>query len=193
VSGHGLGERPPSPGVTHPTDERLRVVFDIVEPYIERRYGVPVSISEVPNPFTGDLDGAAIKVDHDQDVESAVFIIAHLFGHTVQWNTNAQAREIGYRIFVNATEAELAALVEYELVACRYSIQLFHEAGIHDLDQWLSDFSACDLAYLLHFYRTTEKRPIMSFWVDGTPRLDPLPIPAFTPTKWVARWDGIVV
>jgi hypothetical protein len=193
VSGPGLGVRAPNPGAPRPTDERLRAVFDLVEPYIERRYGVPVTISAVPNPFTGDLDGAEIKVDHDQEIESAVFIIAHLFGHTVQWNTSPKAREIGYRLYVDATEEELAALVEYELVACRYSIQLFHEAGVHDLDQWLSDFSACDLAYLLHFYRTAEKRPMMSFWQDGTPRLEPLPIPEFTPQKWVARWEGIVV
>ena len=178
---------------SRPTDARLREVFDIVEPYIERRYGVPVRIREVPNPFTGDLDGAEIHVDHDQEVESAVFIIAHLFGHTVQWNTSEEARKIGYRLYVNASEEELAALTQYEIVACRYSIQLFHDAGVWDLDQWLSDFSACDLAYLMHFYRTGEKRPIMSFWVDGTSQLEPLTIPEFTPQKWVTRWDGIVV
>jgi hypothetical protein len=179
--------------VSRPNDERLRAVFDTVEPYIERRYGIPVRISEVPNPFTGDLDGAEIQVDHNQEVESAVFIIAHLFGHTVQWNTSEAARAIGYRLYVNATEEELAALTEYEIVACRYSIQLFHDVGVRDLDQWLSDFSACDLAYLMSYYRTGEKRPMMSFWSDGTPRLEPLAIPEFTPTKWVSRWEGIVV
>jgi hypothetical protein len=132
-------------------------------------------------------------VDHDQDVESALFIIAHLFGHTVQWNTSEAARAIGYRLYVNASEEELRLLTEYEIVACRYSIQLFHDAGVEDLDQWLSDFSACDLRYLMHFYRTGEKRPPMSFWEDGTQRLEPLPIPAFTPHKWVSRWEGIVV
>jgi len=193
VSQPGSGDSRPAPGDSRPSDARLRAVFDTVEPYIERRYGVPVRIREVPNPFTGDLDGAEIHVDHDQEVESAVFIIAHLFGHTVQWNTSAEARKIGYRLYVDATEAELAALTDYEIVACRYSIQLFHEAGVHDLDQWLSDFSACDLAYLMHFYRTGEKRPIMSFWVNGTQRLEPLAIPEFTPQKWVTRWEGIVV
>lgn len=181
------------PRKSRPSDERLRVVFDTIEPYIERRYGVPVRISDVTSPFTGDLDGAEIQVDHDQELESAVFIIAHLFGHTVQWNTSPEARAIGYRLYVHATEEELAALVAYEIVACRYSIQLFHDAGVLDLDQWLSDFSACDLAYLLHFYRTGEKRPMASFWQDGTPRLEPLAIPEFTPHKWVARFEGIVV
>lgn len=179
--------------MTRPSDERLREVFDLVEPYIERRYGIPVRIRDVPNPFTGDLDGAEIHVDHDQEVESAVFIIAHLFGHTVQWNTCEKARAIGYRLYVNATEEELAALTDYEIVACRYSLRLFHDAGVHDLDQWLSDFSACDLRYLMHFYRTGDKRDPMSFWEDGTPVLTELAIPEFTPKKWVSRWEGIVV
>lgn len=179
--------------MTRPSDARLRQVFDRVEPHIEVRYGIPVVIKDVPHPFTGDLDGAEIHVDYDQDIEGAVFIIAHLFGHTVQWNTCAAARDIGYKLYTDATEDELRVLTEYEILACRYSLQLFHDAGVHDLDQWLSDFSACDLAYLMHFYRTGEKRDMRSFWVDGTPTLTALPIPPFEPKKWVSRWEGIVV
>ena len=67
-----------------PSDERFREVFDTLEPYIERRYGVPVIIKDVPDPFTGDLDGTEIHVDYANDVESAVFIIAHLFGQFQQ-------------------------------------------------------------------------------------------------------------
>ena len=48
-----------------------------------------------------------------------------------------------------------------------YEHWLLHEAGIHDLDQWLSDFAACDSRYLMHFYRTGEKRAFRSFWRDG--------------------------
>ena len=33
---------------------RLREVFNTVEPLIEQRWGIPVKISDVPNPFTGD-------------------------------------------------------------------------------------------------------------------------------------------
>ena len=45
----------------------------------------------------------------------------------------------------------------YETDACRLSMQLFHDAGVFDLDQWLTDFAACDYAYLEHFYRTGER------------------------------------
>lgn len=176
-----------------PTDERFREVFNAVERRIERRYGIPVVIADVPNPFTGDLDGAEIQVDYDQSIEEAVFIIAHLFGHTVQWNISARAREIGYSIPESPTPEHLDELEAYEREACGYSVTLFHEAGVRDLDQWLSDFSACDFAFLRHFYRTKEKRPFRSFWVDGQPLISPIPVPPFHAAKWVSRWQGIVV
>jgi hypothetical protein len=181
-------------GHTSPlSEERLRVIFNRVEVYLERRWGIPVVISDVPSPFTGDLDGASIHVDYEQDIENAVFIIAHLFGHTVQWNVAPETRELGSRVYRDPSEEQLAALRAYEKEACRYSVQLFHDAGIDDCDQWLSDFSACDLAYLEHFYRTGDKRDFRSFWRAGAELMTPLPIPDFRPSRWVSRWEGIVI
>ncbi len=176
-----------------PSESRLREVFNALESHIEHRYGIPVVIKDVPAPFTGDLDGAEIHVDYDEKLDGAVFIIAHLFGHTVQWNTDPSAREIGQQIITHPTEEQITELRVYEQAAVRYSIQLLHDAGIFDLDQWMSDFGACDLAYLEHFYRHGEKRPFLSFWKDFQPMLPPLPIPEFHPTRWVSRWEGVVL
>ena len=177
-----------------PLDEaRFRDVFNRVEPFIEDRYGVPVVIADVPHPYTGDLDGAEIHVDYDSSAEEAVFTVVHLFGHTVQWNVSARAREIGTVPYRDPAPALLAELEAYEREACRYSLQLFHDAGVRDLDAWLSDFAACDFAYLSHLYRTQEKRPFRSFWRTGSPLLAPLAIPAFQATRWMSRWGGIVV
>ena len=176
-----------------PPDQQLRTAFNVLERHVETKYGIPIRIRDVPNPFTGDLDGAEIHVDYAEDIESALFIIAHLFGHTVQWNTDEKAREIGYKLYPNADEAMLAKLHAYEYEACRYSMQLFHEAGVKGLDQWLSDYSACDFAYLRNFYKTGQKPPFKTFWKTGSTLLAPKPIPAFHPTKWVSRWEGIVV
>lgn len=176
-----------------PGEQRMREAFNVLERYIEDTYGIPVRIRDVPNPFTGDLDGAEIHVDYDEDIESALFIIAHLFGHTVQWNTSEASREIGYRLYPNPTDEQLQKLHDYEYEACQYSMQLFHDAGIHDFDQWLSDYSACDFAYLVDFYKTGAKKPFKSFWKHGAPMLAPKAIPEFHPTKWVARQSGIVV
>lgn len=175
------------------SEERFREAFNAIEEYIERRYAIPVVIRDVTDPFTGDLDGERIEVDYDQSAEDALFIIAHLFGHTVQWNVDENARAIGTVPVTNASEEFLAALREYELTACRYSLQLFHDAGVRDLDQWMADFAACDTAYLMHFYRTGEKKPFRSFWRDGAKAIEPLAIPSFTPARWVSRNDGIVI
>lgn len=175
-----------------PTPERFAEVIGVVEPLIEHRWGIPVMLRDVPHPFTGDLDGTEIHVDYDLTSEDALFIIVHLFGHTVQWNTSADARRIGKHPGP-WTEELLAELRAYETDACRLSLQLFHDAGIHDLDQWLSDFAACDYRYLDHFYRTGTKPDFRSFWTDGNPVLTPLPIPAFSPQRWATRVDGIVI
>ena len=34
---------------------------------------------------------------------------------------------------------------------------------------------------------------IFALWRDGTPLLEPLPIPAFRPERWVSRWGGVVI
>jgi hypothetical protein len=179
--------------VEYPSEARFREVFNLIESTIERRYELPVIIRDVTDPFTGDLDGAHIEVDYDQSCEDALFIIAHLFGHTVQWNTEPRARELGTAAVNHPSEEFLAELRDYERTACRYSLQLFHDAGIRDLDQWVADFAACDSAYLMHFYRTGEKRPFRTFWERGQPLIEPLAIPLFNPTKWVSRADGVVV
>ena len=137
--------------------------------FIEERYGLVVSFRDVPPPFFGDLDGAEIRIDPDQKAENGYFTLLHLFGHTVQWNLSARAREIGSVVQSNPTPELLEELEAYEREACAYSLTLFHECGVFDLDQWLADFAACDFAYLRHVYTAGEKRPFRSFWKDGTP------------------------
>ena len=174
------------------TEERFREVFNRLERVIEERYGLPVVITDVPDPFTGDLDGEKILVDYDLDAEEALFILVHLFGHTVQWNVSPEDRALGLLEVKAPTEELLASLERYERDAACYSLQLFHEAGVHDLDQWLADFAACDIAYLLHFYRTGSKREFRSFWVPNARALTPIAIPSFTPTRWVSRAGTVI-
>src|SRR5262245_2307087 len=105
-----------------PSPERLREAFNAVERHIEDRYRIPVGISDVIDPSTGDLDGREIKVDYDQEIMHALFIIAHLFGHTVQWNTSERAREIARMPVDEPDESMLAELEGYEREACSYSL-----------------------------------------------------------------------
>jgi hypothetical protein len=173
-------------------EHQFRGAFNRVERYIEQQYKLPVVITDVPDPFTGDLDGATILVDYDLDPENALFILVHLFGHTVQWNVSPTDRALGLLEVHAPSDELLASLARYEQDAARYSLQLFHEAGVRELDQWLADFAACDIAYLMHFYRTGTKGEFRSFWVPNAMPLTPLAIPAFTPTRWVSR-SGTVI
>ncbi len=156
-------------------------------------YGVAVVVGDVTPPFKGDLDGAEIVIGADNDAEARLFLVAHLFGHTVQWNTSETSRRLGMTMPVSPSTRQLNQLADYELEACRYSQQLLHEAGVEDLDQWLADYAACDHAFLKHFYLTGERLAFARFWRGGTPLLEPLAIPAFSPRRWRRRGRAIVV
>jgi len=161
--------------------------------YIESAYGIPVITRDVPDPLTGDLNGAGIHVDYAVTPEQRLFLLAHLFGHTVQWNVKSRAFELGQPHQPPVKEEALPALMEYGHEAAGYALGMFHDVGITDLDQWLSDYTACDAAYLRHYYLTGEKRDFRSFWRENTPFIEAQPIPAFTLIKRSMRSDGVVI
>jgi hypothetical protein len=168
----------------------FKTAFDKVERRIEDRYGIPVSISDVLDPNTGDFDGMRIQVDYDQDLESALFVLVHLFGHTVQWNISEEYRAIGHDLSIGKGEKELQAIYAYEKNATRYSLQLMHDVGVKTLDRWVSDWWAADWRYLEHYYRTGEKLDFRTLVQPGKAEvLTPLPIPEFKPQKWLSRWS----
>lgn len=178
-----------------PSDARFRDAYNRFVEHVTRRYGIPLQVRNVPDPFTGDLDGAEIQVDYDLEPGDALFIAAHLVGHTIQWNVTAEDRDIGLRAvpIPCADEAALAALDRYERTAARYNLQVMRDAGIRDLDQWFSDYAECDVEYLLAFYRTGVKRAPLEFWIDGTPLVEPMPIPSCTFSRWVDSRNGGVI
>lgn len=170
---------------------QLKQAFDRVERLVEDRYGLPVVISDVLDPNTGDFDGVAIKLDYQNELDVALFVLAHLFGHTAQWATDARLRELGTRYGVERPPPELFEEIRrYERDASRIALTLFHEAGVTGLDQWLADWAAADWGFLEHFYRTGERVDFRRFFQAGAgPALDPIPIPAFVPERWVSRFS----
>ena len=163
------------------------------ERYLETKYHVPVHIRAIPKPFHGDLDGSEIDIDGDTEPAERLFLILHLFGHTVQWDTSARAREIGRPLPVPVSEELLPELLAYEREAAGYAVALLHELGAPDLDQWFTDIAAADLAYLTHYYRTAEKRPVSEFFRANQPVVEPKAIPPFQPKQWIFRADGVVI
>jgi len=171
-------------------DRRFQEAFNRVELEIETRYGIGVSISDVLDPNTGDFDGVSIKIDYDQDLEMALFVVIHLFGHTVQWNISEEYRRLGTDLSIGKGEEELARIYEYERDATRYSLRLLHDVGLRDLDRWVTDLFYADWKFLAHYYRTGEKLDFRGLIRPGEGELlTELPIPAFTPQRWLSRWS----
>jgi hypothetical protein len=139
------------------------------------------------------LNGAEIHIDHAVTAEQRLFLLGHLFGHTVQWNTEPEAYELGQPRTAPVDEELIPALMEYEVVAGRYALQLFHDAGVMSQDQWLADYTACDRAYLGDYYRTGTRKSFHSFWKMGTEWITPLAIPPFELTRRIFRADGVVI
>jgi hypothetical protein len=166
---------------------------DRVWKHLKNFYGIRVVTRDIPDPLTGDLDGAEIHIDYAVTPEQRLFLLGHLFGHTVQWNLDPASFEIGRRYQPPVNEDLIPAIVAYEREAACYGLAMFHQIGIADIDQWFCDYTACDQAYLLHFYRTGEKRDFRAFWRINTPLFEPKAIPIFTPTKRSFRMDGIVI
>lgn len=153
------------------------------------RYGLAVEIADVLDPNTGDLDGRTILIDHLLSDEDRLFILVHLFGHCVQWNVSPEARTIGLDSFLPKTAEDFEAVRLYERDASAFGITLLHEAGVTDLDQWLTDLWHADWLFLQHFYRTGERLDPRSLLQPGiTPTLPPLPIPVFEPKIWPKRY-----
>lgn len=164
-----------------------------VEELLKNRYGVAVITRDIPDPLTGDLDGLEIHIDYATTAEQRLFLLAHLFGHTVQWNIDPGAFELGRQYKPPVAKELFPAILAYEGEAACYGLSLLHEAGVMSADEWFSKYSACDQAYLLDFYRSGEKHNFQSFWPERIALLVPKPIPSFKPTRRTFRMDGIVI
>jgi hypothetical protein len=173
--------------------ERFGVPLAAIRKRVTEGYGVAVVRALIQADYLGDLNGAEIRIGSWLDAEDSLFMLLHLFGHTVQWNTQG-IQEFDLPVG-KVPEATKAAVTDYEREACRYSMGLLLETGFADLGPWLSDFSAADLRYLHHVYETGERRRAGAedFWRVGEPLVAPLAIPSFTPKALKWRWDGVVV
>lgn len=172
-------------------EERFGVPFAAVRERVTARYGVVCVRALIAADYLGDLNGAEIRIGNLLDAEDSLFMLAHLFGHTVQWNTQG-IQEFDLPVG-KVDEATKAAVTAYEREAARYAMGLLVEAGFENLGPWLADFSAADLRYLHNFYETGERREVEDFWRIGEPLIAPLEIPSFTPRPLKWRWDGVVV
>jgi hypothetical protein len=79
--------------------------------YLERAYGIRVVTRDIPDPLTGDLNGAEIHIDYAVSPEQRLFLLGHLFGHTVQWNMDPALFELGQRYQPPVSEDLFPAII----------------------------------------------------------------------------------
>jgi hypothetical protein len=160
-----------------------RAVFHSLAGHIERAYSLKINVGPV---IDGQFDGKGIWVDLDKDPEEAVFILVHLFGHTVQWNLDENLRRLGLGD-AGVTEEDLPRIYQYERQASQLGLALLEERGEFRLARWLSDCFGADWKFLEHFYRTGKKVRFEPEEGVAEPLLSPLPIPSFIPQRWPPR------
>lgn len=148
---------------------------------------------DIPDPLTGDLDGQTIHVDYLLTAEERLFLLAHLFGHTAQWNLSPEGYALGQPQQPPVGAELLRELIAHEEEAAAYALAMLLSAGIIDLDHWLSDYAACDAAYLTHYYLTGEKGRFEDFRQRHVTALAHRRVPPFTPVRRPPRADGIVI
>jgi len=141
------------------------------------KYGFGIEYRDLEPPRTGVFDGLKIVLDPDVDFEMQCFVLVHLFGHSVQWVSPAlEASTLAVQNTKDRQEF-IRIAHDYEQEASRLGMQLLHERGVTDLDQWLSDFVESDWRYLRHFYETGQTPPWPECVVHGCPLLEPMRIP----------------
>jgi len=112
------------------------------------------------------------------------FILLHLFGHSVQWVAPSLAAKLGPLQNTTDREAFMKVLHDYEYEAARFGMQLLHEAGIHDFDQWYADFVVTDWQYLERYYREGTIPPWRECVATAQPLIQPEPIRHWSTNKW---------
>jgi hypothetical protein len=152
-------------------------------------YGFKLEYARLERPKLGIFDGERIVIDPAVDFEMQCFLVLHLFGHSVQWVAPSYRPEIlAVPVPEHDLEVYLQALESYERNAARFGIQLLHESGIFDLDQWFFDFAASDWKYVEAFYRTGCIPTWKSCRVRGASAVEPLRIPPFKPRPVDVRY-----
>jgi len=128
-------------------------------------------------PRTGIFDGLRLVVDPDVGFEMQCFILLHLFGHSVQWVAPSIEHKLHALQSTPDKQEFMQVLHDYEYEAAGFGMQLLHDAGIHHLDAWYSDFVATDWKYVERYYENDTIPPWEECVMNQQPLIQALPIP----------------
>src|SRR4051812_35638801 len=76
-------------------DHNFEGIFTTLAKEIQQRYDVDIFHQPLEPKYAGEFNGKYIAVRQDLAPDHALYVLLHLFGHTVQWNTDAELRRVG--------------------------------------------------------------------------------------------------
>ena len=137
-------------------DTKYSNYLQLLSDYLLENYGLQTIYDDVVDEdfYMGSYDGSSIIVKNSLSHEYKLFLVAHLFGHTIQWNHNfckykAIEQELPINKHGELTKSQLNKLKSYEYEAAGYSIYILSESLGVDLSQWFSDWSNADWEYFI--------------------------------------------
>lgn len=111
---------------------------------------------------TGEFDGESIKLNSLCPSDMSLFVLAHLFGHTVQWCVSESARQIGLKKFsAPVDEVSLMLVKEYEKNASQIGASLLVSVWDYPVAiwNWVGNWFDADWKYLRDLYSGKDVTP----------------------------------
>ena len=152
------------------------------------KYGFAIEYRDLEAPRTGIFDGLRIVIDPDVGFEMQCFLLLHLFGHSVQWVAPSIEHKLGELQNTEDRSRFMQVLHAYEFEAATFGLQLLHERGVTQQDQWYSDFVNTDWRYVERYYQTDKLPPWQDCVVSGCPLIQPQPIPPLKQRQVAVRF-----
>jgi hypothetical protein len=173
-----VGRMPPPPLV----NLWCRVTSGVV------KRGFAIEYRDLEPPRTGIFDGLRIVIDPDVGFEMQCFVLLHLFGHSVQWVAPSLDAQLHALQHTSDRRQFMRVLHDYEFQAAQFGLQLLHEVGVTDLDQWYSDFVETDWRYVERYYETEQIPPWQECVVNGCALIEPAEIPTLVQKQVEVRF-----
>ena len=129
--------------------------LNILSKHLQNNYGIVVKEKSIVDSkqYIGSYDGETIVIKDSLSSEHKLFLLAHLFGHLIQWCKSDLVEYIDIEKILNTnsikglSQSEIQLLRKYEYEASGYAIYLLSEVVVTDLFQWFSDWSHADWEY----------------------------------------------
>ncbi len=136
-------------------------------------------LSDQEQKKTGTFDGLEIVLHNGNEFQLQIFILLHLFGHSVQWVAPSLEHTLQGIQEKDDLNKFLVFLRHYEFEAARFGLQLLHDGGVSEADDWFTEMVDIDWQYVRLYYLSgmipsLEDAAILS---SNPPKIEPLKIP----------------